>query len=149
RLPPIIFLTAPGRKEENTRRGYALGAADYMSKPLVPEILRTKVSAFVELHRKSTRLARQIQPSIRAEDAIKALNRHPERHPEELNQANRELEAFSPSVSHGLRGAAAARPASPTPSSSTTPASLTRRAGFSSRPWTSRPAACASWWRTC
>jgi two-component system sensor histidine kinase/response regulator len=118
RLTPIIFLTALGRSDEHMRRGYDLGAVDYMTKPFVPEILRSKVSVFVELQRKSDLLAQQssllerrnselqhaIQRSWRAEEEIKALNRHLERQLEELNQVNRELEAFSYSVSHDLRG---------------------------------------------
>jgi two-component system sensor histidine kinase/response regulator len=118
RLTPIIFLTALGRSEEHMLRGYNLGAVDYMSKPFVPEILRSKVSVFVELHRKSTLLAEQsallerrnselqaaIERSWQAEEEIKALNRHLERRLDELNIVNRELEAFSYSVSHDLRG---------------------------------------------
>ena len=56
RHTPIIFLTALGRGEEHIRRGYTLGAVDYLTKPFVPEILRTKVSVFVELHRKTALL---------------------------------------------------------------------------------------------
>jgi signal transduction histidine kinase len=118
RLTPIIFLTALGRSEEHILRGYDLGAVDYMSKPFVPQILRSKVSVFVELHRKSTLLVQQsallerqnaelqdaIQRSWKAEEEIKALNRHLERRLDELNIVNRELEAFSYSVSHDLRG---------------------------------------------
>jgi two-component system, sensor histidine kinase and response regulator len=118
RLTPIIFLTALGRSDEHMRRGYDLGAVDYMTKPFVPEILRSKVSVFVELQRKSDLLAQQssllerrnselqhaIQRSWRAEEEIKALNRHLERQLDELNQVNRELEAFSFTVSHDLRG---------------------------------------------
>ena len=118
RHTPIIFLTALGRSEEHIRRGYTLGAVDYLSKPFVPEILRTKVAVFVELHRKSGLLAHQskllerqnselqeaIHRSRRAEEEIKALNRHLERRIAELDDLNREMETFSYTVSHDLRG---------------------------------------------
>lgn len=47
---PIIFVTALNTANEHIRRGYALGAVDYIIKPVVPEILIAKVSMFVELH---------------------------------------------------------------------------------------------------
>jgi signal transduction histidine kinase len=37
-------------------RGYEVGAVDYLMKPVVPEILKSKVAVFVELHRKTERL---------------------------------------------------------------------------------------------
>jgi two-component system, sensor histidine kinase and response regulator len=118
RHTPIIFLTALGRSEAHIRQGYDLGAVDYMMKPFVAEILRSKVSVFVELERKNALLAQQsrlleqqnaelqraIDRSIQAEEEIKALNRHLENQVGALNEANRELEAFSYSVSHDLRG---------------------------------------------
>src|SRR5215472_15467205 len=118
RHTPIIFLTALGRGDEHIRRGYTVGAADYLTKPFVPEILRTKVSVFVELHPKTALLRHQsqqlerqnlelqeaIQRSWRAEEEIKALNRHLERRVAELDDLNRELETFSYTVSHDLRG---------------------------------------------
>jgi diguanylate cyclase (GGDEF)-like protein len=45
---PIIFLTG-AIGEEEVRRGYALGAADYLLKPFDPDILRAKVHVFVDL----------------------------------------------------------------------------------------------------
>ena len=48
---PIIFLTASGRDEANVMKGYGLGAADYLVKPVDPDMLRAKVAVFVELHR--------------------------------------------------------------------------------------------------
>jgi two-component system, sensor histidine kinase and response regulator len=118
RYTPIIFLTALNRSNENVRQGYDLGAVDYIMKPFVPEILRSKVNVFVELDRKNALLSHQsrlledrnaelqlaIQRSLKAEEEIKALNRHLESQVEALNEANRELEAFSYSVSHDLRG---------------------------------------------
>jgi signal transduction histidine kinase len=118
RHTPIIFLTALGRGEEHIRTGYNLGAVDYIVKPFVPEILRTKVGVFVELNRKSALLQQQselferrnqelqdaIERSWGAEEEIKELNRHLERRVNELAEVNRELEAFSFTASHDLRG---------------------------------------------
>ena len=53
---PIIFLTAYSQSEEHVARGYSVGAVDFLFKPPVPEVLRSKVSVFVELHRKNERL---------------------------------------------------------------------------------------------
>ena len=46
---PIIFITAFA-DEMQTAQGYSLGAVDYILSPVVPEVLRTKVRVFVELH---------------------------------------------------------------------------------------------------
>src|SRR2546423_1260265 len=53
RLTPIIFLTAAADEMTSMFRGYEVGAVDYLQKPVVPEILKSKVAVFVELHRKS------------------------------------------------------------------------------------------------
>jgi signal transduction histidine kinase len=52
---PIIFLTA-NADVERVARGYSYGAVDYLFKPVVAEVLRAKVSVFVELHRKTAQL---------------------------------------------------------------------------------------------
>jgi signal transduction histidine kinase len=62
---PIIFLTAAHRNENHISRGYSLGGVDYILKPVVPEILRSKVSVFVELARK-TELVRHQSELLRA-----------------------------------------------------------------------------------
>jgi len=56
---PIIFLTALSRSETHVFRGYELGAVDYIFKPFQPEILKSKISVFVELFRKGETLKRQ------------------------------------------------------------------------------------------
>jgi signal transduction histidine kinase len=56
RATPIIFLTAAADEMNSMFRGYEVGAVDYLMKPVVPEILKSKVAVFVELHRKSERL---------------------------------------------------------------------------------------------
>ncbi len=57
---PIIFITSFG-DEMNAARGYSLGAVDFILTPVVPEVLRTKVSVFVELFKKTEQLTRQAQ----------------------------------------------------------------------------------------
>src|SRR6476646_3358767 len=59
RHTPIIFLTAFNKAEQHVFKGYSLGAVDYLTKPFVPEVLRAKVAAFVELHKKSEEVKRQ------------------------------------------------------------------------------------------
>lgn len=54
---PIIFLTAHLLEEHDVLRGYGAGAVDYLSKPINPEILRSKVAVFADLYRKTRALA--------------------------------------------------------------------------------------------
>jgi len=60
---PIIFVTAYA-DEMQTSRGYALGAVDYILTPVVPEVLRSKVKVFVELHSMQRQLRRQSNERI-------------------------------------------------------------------------------------
>jgi signal transduction histidine kinase len=53
---PIIFVTGVRLDEPDRLTGYALGAVDYVSIPIVPEILRSKVSVLVELYCKRREL---------------------------------------------------------------------------------------------
>jgi len=50
---PIIFVTSMNESENHVSKGYSLGAVDYILSPIVPEILRAKVSVFVELYKKN------------------------------------------------------------------------------------------------
>src|SRR5688572_29807671 len=65
---PIIFITAYNRSEVNVTRGYELGAVDYLFKPIVPEIFRTKVTVFLDLHRKTEEVRRQAELLRHAEN---------------------------------------------------------------------------------
>lgn len=66
---PIIFLTAQADEMNSMFRGYAVGAVDYLMKPVVPEVLKSKVSIFVELHMKTERLRE-------SEDKLRRLAAH-------------------------------------------------------------------------
>ena len=117
---PIIFMTAL-KSEEHLFRGYYMGAVDYLFKPIVPDILRSKVNVFVELYRKNEQLKRQaetlriknqeleksIAERLRAEEAIRELNAELEQRvidrTKELTSANDELRQFAYVASHDLQ----------------------------------------------
>lgn len=61
---PIIFLTAMHTEDADARRGYSLGAVDYLVKPFSPEILKCKIGVFVDLYKK-TEEARQHAERLR------------------------------------------------------------------------------------
>jgi PAS domain S-box-containing protein len=61
RYVPIIFVTAISKDEEQVFRGYSTGAVDYVFKPFNPDVLRSKVSVFVELHEKNEQLREQAE----------------------------------------------------------------------------------------
>ncbi len=66
---PIIFITSIGTTENHISRGYSLGAVDYLLTPIIPEVLRSKVAAFVELHRQTELTKRQAEQLRRLESA--------------------------------------------------------------------------------
>ena len=55
---PIIFVSGVHLTDLDRLKGYACGAVDYVPVPVVPEILRAKVSVFVDLFRKTRELER-------------------------------------------------------------------------------------------
>jgi PAS domain S-box-containing protein len=72
RQTPILFLTAY-RSDEQLFRGYDMGAVDFLFKPIVPEILQSKVSVFVELSRGEQLLRRQAEALARTEQRFRAV----------------------------------------------------------------------------
>ena len=74
RSVPIIFLTAIHKDPAYIFRGYREGAVDYLLKPVDPEILRSKVSVFVELWQKGELLRRQ-EALLRASEVIEVEKR--------------------------------------------------------------------------
>jgi signal transduction histidine kinase len=125
---PIIFVTSYSVSDLDRLKGYELGAVDYVFAPIVPEILRAKVSVFVELHRKrqelqnlnqtlletNVALVAEVAERKRAEAALEeertSLARRVEERTAELRAANEELaraarlkDEFLASMSHELR----------------------------------------------
>lgn len=83
---PILFLTAHLSEEEDVLRGYDVGAVDYLTKPVNPDILRSKISVFADLFRKTRALAA-------AKEELEKEVAERQRAEEALRQANEELEA--------------------------------------------------------
>ncbi len=69
---PILFLTGY-RNEEHLFRGYDLGAVDFLFKPIVPEVLRSKVAVFVALSRSAQRQRMQAEILAKAEQRFRSL----------------------------------------------------------------------------
>src|SRR5665213_72156 len=72
RHTPILFLTAY-RSDEQLFRGYDLGAVDFLFKPILPEILQSKVAVFVDMHRNERLLHRQTERVAVAERRFRAV----------------------------------------------------------------------------
>jgi signal transduction histidine kinase len=69
---PIIFITAFG-DEMHAARGYELGAVDYIHTPVIPEILRSKVSVFVDLYHMNAQVRRQSETLRRQATQLQKL----------------------------------------------------------------------------
>lgn len=65
---PIIFVTSVSASENNIYKGYSLGAVDYILSPIVPEVLRAKVTVFVELYNRAEQIKQQAERLREAEE---------------------------------------------------------------------------------
>ncbi len=114
---PIIFITANDHGEESAFKGYQMGGVDYIYKPINPDLLRAKVSVFVELYKKNHQLIAQeqkmiiankllekeIQERTKSEEKIGLLNKQLLENIDQLKATNEELERFAYVASHDLQ----------------------------------------------
>ena len=99
---PIIFLTAYFQEDKDVLEGYGSGAVDYLTKPVNPQILKSKIGVFVDLYRKTRALADanaalelEVSQRQKAEEALQLANNALESRVQErtadLLRANNEL----------------------------------------------------------
>src|ERR1700741_3298405 len=107
----IIFISAVHLTDLDRLRGYERGAVDYISVPVIPELLRAKVSVFAELHRKAQQLRalnRELEQRVvertqeleNKAEALELLN-------SQLNRKNEQLDAIlqaAPDIIFSSRG---------------------------------------------
>src|ERR1700758_310020 len=94
----IIFISTVHLTDLDRLKGYQHGAVDYLSVPIVPEVLRAKVKVFTELHRKNRQLER-LNSELEQRVADRTLEleqkaRAQERLNSDLAQKNQELDAI-------------------------------------------------------
>jgi len=82
RHTPIIFLTANVKSDTHVFRGYSVGAVDYLFKPVIPEVLLSKIAVFVELYTKRQAL----------KESADALEQRVDARTRELAETNRSLQ---------------------------------------------------------
>jgi len=116
---PILFLTAHMLEEVDVLRGYHTGAVDYLSKPVNPDILRSKIAVFADLYRKSRALEhanealqRQVAQREVIEEALRRVNQELEERVAErtaaLRAADQRKDEFLAALAHELRNPLAA-----------------------------------------
>ena len=114
---PIIFITAHNQGEDRMFEGYKMGGVDFIYKPINPELLRYKVSVFVELYQKThelltherkliaanKRLEREVEERKITEEKIRLLNQQLVENNFQLKNTIEELDRFAYVASHDLQ----------------------------------------------
>jgi signal transduction histidine kinase len=72
RHTPIIFLTSAREDLESLARSYRAGAVDYIEKPTIPGVLRSKLSVFIGLHDMNRMLAAELAERELTEQRLRA-----------------------------------------------------------------------------
>jgi signal transduction histidine kinase len=107
RRTSIIFVSAILMTDLDRLRGYECGAVDYVPVPVVPEILRAKVSVFGDLYRKTRELERlndELEQRVALRTAeLEASSMRLRENEARLQEANRLKDEFLATLAHELR----------------------------------------------
>src|SRR5919202_372723 len=95
---PIVFLSAVNKETEHLLRGYAMGAVDYVFKPVDPVVLRSKVAVFVDLFAKTKEIERKARQEQALLDANLRANAERLRAEQELRRAEQRQAAIIQSL---------------------------------------------------
>ncbi len=101
---PIIFITAYDKDDKSISKGYSLGAVDYLFRPIVPEILKSKVTIFIELFKKTEKAKLQaellLEEKKKREKALEELTKANKAQQAEITERKRAEEALAASKSY-------------------------------------------------
>ncbi len=114
---PIIFVTAISKESKHIFQGYESGAVDYLFKPIEPEILKSKVRVFIDLHQQKQALeniTRKLETTIseliesrkklrQNEESIRDAWKTAEKARDSAEEANRAKSEFLANMSHEIR----------------------------------------------
>ena len=95
---PIVFLSAVNKESEHLLRGYAMGAVDYVFKPVDPIVLKSKVAVFVDLFQMRREIQRNAAHEQRLLDATIRANAEKLRIEQELRLAEQRQAAILESL---------------------------------------------------
>lgn len=95
---PIVFLSAVNKETEHLLRGYAMGAVDYVFKPVDPVVLQSKVAVFVDLFAKTKEIERKARQEQALLDANLRANAERLRAEQELRRAEQRQAAIIQSL---------------------------------------------------
>lgn len=102
---PIIFITAYAQSELDSRKGYELGAADYLFTPVVPDVLRAKVMVFIDLFRTNKIVQQQALNLAEVNEKLYAAHQEMTTICKELQSVTSRLESHIESQSEQFRDA--------------------------------------------
>ena len=100
---PIIFVTAIAKDQRYIFKGYESGAVDFLSKPLDPHIVNSKVNVFLKLHQQKKELQKKIEQLNQIQDEQAKLLFQLNKTKEELELAVRIREEFMSIAGHELK----------------------------------------------
>jgi PAS domain S-box-containing protein len=95
---PIVFLSAVNKEKEHLMRGYAMGAVDYVFKPVEPVVLRSKVAVFVDLYEMTQEIQRKAEQEQRLLDENLRANAERLRAEKDLRRAEQRQTAIIQSL---------------------------------------------------